>query len=402
MVATNATDRTSLDGIAPNQSGPDRELVAELLSTTAAFVENEIRPVASEMERTDTFPEKLITSMADMGLFGMLIGPEFGGLGLDLDTYWQVVAEVSSGWMSLGGAINTHTIAAYLIEQFGTTAQKERMLPKMATGECRGAVAMTEADAGSDVAAIKCSAKLEGDAYVVNGSKMFITNGERAGVVMLLVVTDPAAAPRHRGLSLIIAERGDGMNAGRHIEKLGYNGIETIELILDNYRCTPDDVLGGEPGRGFYQVMSGSEIGRLNVAARAIGVARAALREATSYARERRTFGKPISEHQAVQFMLADMATDVTAAEALLHRAAVERNRTGRADAIVGMAKLFASEMCLRVTTSALRIHGGYGYTKEYPVERYYRDAPQMVVAEGTNEIQRLVIARHQLATVQQ
>ena len=400
MVATNATDRISLDGVAPTQSGPDPELIAELLSTTAAFVEHEIRPVASEMERADVFPEKLIGSMADVGLFGMLIKPEFGGLGLDLDTYWQVVAEVSSGWMSLGGAINTHTIAAYLIEEFGTTAQKERMLPKMATGECRGAVAMTEADAGSDVAAINCSAKRDGDGYVVNGSKMFITNGERAGVVMLLVVTDPAATPRHRGLSLVIAERGDGMMAGRHIEKLGYNGIETIELIFDGYRCTADDILGGEPGRGFYQVMAGSEIGRLNVAARAIGVARAALREATAYACERWTFGKPISEHQAVQFMLADMATDVAAAEALLHRAAVERSRAGRADGIVGMAKLFASEMCLRVTTSAMRIHGGYGYTKEYPVERYYRDAPQMVVAEGTNEIQRLVIARQQLATV--
>lgn len=383
-------------------TSPDLELVAQLLTTTTAFVDNEIRPVASEMEKSDTFPEKLIGAMADMGLFGMLISPDFGGLGLDLDTYWRVVAEISSGWMSLGGAINTHTIAAYLIEEFGTAEQKERMLPQMATGKCRGAVAMTEADAGSDVAAIKCAARREGDSYVINGSKMFITNGQRAGVVMLLVVTDPTAKPRHRGLSLIIAERGIGMKAGRHIEKLGYNGIETIELVLDDYRCTPEDILGGEPGRGFYQVMAGSEIGRLNVAARAIGVARAALREATSYALERHTFGKAIAEHQAVQFMLADMATDIAAAEALLHRAAVERGSTNRADAIVGMAKLFASEMCLRVTTSAMRIHGGYGYTKEYLVERLYRDAPQMVVAEGTNEIQRLVIARNQLAKAQQ
>jgi alkylation response protein AidB-like acyl-CoA dehydrogenase len=376
----------------------DDDLTTQILETTRAFVEREVVPVAHDLEREDAYPEALIAGMAELGLFGMLVDPRYGGLGLDLRTYWRVVAEVSRGWMSLGGAINTHTIAAYLIERFGTPEQAERFLPAMTSGEVRGALAMTEANAGSDVAAIRTRAVRDGEDYVVNGTKMFITNGERAGVVLLLVVTDPEARPRHRGLSVLIAERGAGMAATRHIDKLGYNGIETVELVLEDYRCPRGNLLGGEEGSGFYQVMAGSEIGRINVAARAVGVARAALEEAVRYALERETFGKPIVEHQAIQFMLADMATSVRAAESLLDHAAEARERAGRADAEVGMAKLFASEVCLKVTTDAMRIHGGYGYTKEFNVERYYRDAPQMVVAEGTNEIQRIVIARDLVA----
>lgn len=386
----------------PISNGLTDEERTELLQATKSFVDHEILPVAREMEHDDIYPESLIKGMAEMGLFSMLIDQRYGGLGLDLGTYWRVVAEISRGWMSLGGAINTHTIAAYLIEQFGTSDQTEHYLPIMAEGQIRGALAMTEANAGSDVAAIRTTAVLSGDDYVVDGTKMFITNGERAGIVLLLVVTDPQKKPRHRGLSLLIAERGPGMTTPRHIEKLGYNGIETVELVLDGYRCPVTNLLGGSPGAGFYQVMAGSEIGRINVAARAVGVARAAVSEATLYALQRETFGKQIAQHQAIQFMLAEMATDLKAAESLLEFAASTRDRTGRADAEVGMAKLFASEMCLRVTISAMRIHGGYGYTKDFIVERLYRDAPQMVVAEGTNEIQKLVIARSLLAEAAQ
>lgn len=374
------------------------ELRTELLQTTKNFVDREVIPVAREMEHDDIFPEALIKGMAEMGLFSMLIDPRYGGLGLDLGTYWRVVMEISRGWMSLGGAINTHTIAAYLIQEFGTSEQADQYLPVMAEGGVRGALAMTEANAGSDVAAIRTLAIPTGDDYVVDGTKMFITNGERAGIVMLLVVTDQHVKPRHKGLSLLIAERGPGMTASRHIEKLGYNGIETVELVLDGYRCPRANLLGGVPGAGFYQVMAGSEVGRINVAARAVGVAKAAFRESTLYALQRETFGKPIAQHQAIQFMLAEMATDIQAAESLLDYAASCRDMAGRADAEVGMAKLFASEMCLRVTTNAMRIHGGYGYTKDFIVERLYRDAPQMVVAEGTNEIQKMVIARSLLA----
>lgn len=372
----------------------------EIVEMTRSFVNNEVMPVVAELERTDTYPDELIKQMAAMGMFGMLIDEEHGGLDLDIGTYWRVVAELCRGWMSLGGALNSHTITAYLIRRYGTQDQKDRYLPRMATGELRSALAMTEAEAGSDVAAIRTTAVLDGNEYVVNGSKMFITNGEKSGLVSLLVKTDPSATPAHRGMSFLLAEKGPGLSIGRHIEKLGYNGIETVPLTIENLRVPATNLLGGDPGRGFYQAMSGSEIGRINVAARAVGVARAALDQATQYALVRKTFGKPIAEHQAVQFLIAEMCTKIAAAEGLLDRAAQAFEKGERADKEAGMAKLFATEITLQVVTDAMRIHGGYGYTKEFAVERLYRDAPQMVIAEGTNEIQRIIIARNHFAQV--
>ncbi|HEY8534518.1 MAG TPA: acyl-CoA dehydrogenase family protein [Micromonospora sp.] len=373
------------------------ELRDEIISLTKQFVDREVMPVAPELERTNTYPEGLITEMKEMGMFGMLISEEYGGLGLDIGTYWRVVAELSRGWMSLGGAINSHTITAYLITHFGTDEQKKTWLPLMATGEVRAALAMTEAEAGSDVAAIRTTAVLDGDDYVVNGAKMFITNGAKAKLICLLVKTDPAVQPPHKGMSLLLAEPGPGFSVEKKIEKLGYNGIETVPLSFDDFRVPAQNLLGGEPGRGFYQAMTGSEIGRINVGARAVGVARAALDEATKYAVVRKTFGRPIAEHQAIQFLLADMCTKIAAAEGLLDRAAEAMAAGKRADLEAGMAKYFATEMAVQVTMDSMRIHGGYGYTKEFIVERLFRDAPQMVIAEGTNEIQRIIIARNHL-----
>lgn len=373
------------------------ELRDEFVALTKQFVDREVMPVAQELERNDTYPEALIKEMKEMGMFGMLIAEEYGGLGLDIGTYWRVCAELSRGWMSLGGAINSHTITAFMISRFGTEEQKQKWLPLMATGQVRAALAMTEAEAGSDVAAIRTTAVRDGDDYVVNGAKMFITNGAVSNLICLLVKTDPSAQPAHKGISLLLAEPGPGFTVEKKIEKLGYNGIETVPLSMDGFRVPAENLLGGEPGRGFYQVMTGSEIGRVNVGARAVGVARAALDEATKYALVRKTFGRPIAEHQAIQFLLADMCTKIAAAEGLLDRAAEAISSGKRADMEAGMAKYFATEMAVQVTMDSMRIHGGYGYTKEFIVERLFRDAPQMVIAEGTNEIQRIIIARNHL-----
>jgi len=373
------------------------ELRDEFVALTKQFVDREVIPVAQELERNDTYPEALIKEMKEMGMFGMLIAEEYGGLGLDIGTYWRVCAELSRGWMSLGGAINSHTITAFMISRFGTEEQKQKWLPLMATGQVRAALAMTEAEAGSDVAAIRTTAVRDGDDYVVNGAKMFITNGAVSNLICLLVKTDPSAQPAHKGISLLLAEPGPGFTVEKKIEKLGYNGIETVPLSMDGFRVPAENLLGGEPGRGFYQVMTGSEIGRVNVGARAVGVARAALDEATKYALVRKTFGRPIAEHQAIQFLLADMCTKIAAAEGLLDRAAEAISSGKRADMEAGMAKYFATEMAVQVTMDSMRIHGGYGYTKEFIVERLFRDAPQMVIAEGTNEIQRIIIARNHL-----
>ena len=366
----------------------------ELVSSTRTFVEKSVMPVVMDMERRDEFPEEIIRQMAEMGHFGMLIPQQYGGLELDLGTYWRVIAELSRGWMSLGGAINSHAITGHLINKFGSDELREAHLPAMAAGEKRAALAMTEAGAGSDIAAITTRAVRSGDEYIVNGSKMFITNGQRAGLVLLMAVTDPDAQPAYRGISMLLAERGPGLEAGQPIHKLGYKGIETVELSFTDLRVPVSGLLGDEEGQGFYHAMDGSEVGRINVAARAIGVARAALEEAMAYASERETFGKPISKHQGIQFMLADMATQLTAATTLLDHACTLKQTGARVDGEIGMAKLYATEMALKVTTDSMRIHGGYGYTNEFAVERLYREAPQMVVAEGTNEIQKLVVSR--------
>jgi alkylation response protein AidB-like acyl-CoA dehydrogenase len=367
----------------------------EMVETVRRFVSREVMPVATEMEHADTYPEAIVEQMKGLGLFGITIPEAYGGLGLDLLTYIGVVEELAYGWMSLSGIVNTHTIAAHLIVHHGTEEQKQRWLPRMASGELRGCLSLSESDAGSDTRNLSCRAVLDGDEYVVTGTKMWVTNGERASIVAL-------AARSEEGISCLIVEKEPGPRCGgitvsRNIGKLGYKGIETVEMIYDDHRV-PADALLGDAGRGLGYILGALEVGRINIAARAVGVARAAFDAALAYAQERRTMGKPIAEHQAIQMKLADMATKLEAAR-LLTKSAAERKQAGeRADVEAGMAKLFASETAFEIATEALRIHGGVGYTTELPVERYFRDAPLMIIGEGTNEIQRLVIARGLLA----
>jgi alkylation response protein AidB-like acyl-CoA dehydrogenase len=368
-----------------------------VITTIREFVKREVLPVASAMEHADEYPFDLVKRMKEMGLFGATIPEEYGGLGLDTVTYALIIEEMSKGWMSLTGILNSHLIMAYIVTTYGTEEQKQRFLPLMASGEKRGGICITEPDAGTDVQAITTRAVRDGDDYIVNGTKMLITNGSNGNTFALVCKTDPMAEPAYRGISVFIAEKGEGFYVARDIPKLGYKGVDTSELVFDGYHVPAANLVGGEEGKGFGQVMSGLELGRINVAARAVGVARAALEAAVTYAQQRKTFGKPIAEHQAIQLKLGDMATQVQAARLLVENAAQKKAQGHRVDLEAGMAKLFASEMCLQVSTEALRIHGGYGYTKDLPVERYYRDAPLMIIGEGTNEIQRMVIARNLL-----
>lgn len=360
------------------------------------FVNREVLPVARELELADEYPEHLVEQMREMGLFGAIIPEEFGGAGLDFTTYCLVVEELSRGWMSLTGVINTHLLMAYAVLKHGTEEQKRFFLPKMASGEMRGGLALTEPDAGSDVQAIKTTALLDGDSYVVNGTKMFITNGLRGNIFALLAKSNPTASPPHRGMTLFLAEKGPGFDVGRRLHKLGYRGVDTCELIFQDYRIPLDRRIGGE-GQGFKIVMSGLEVGRINVAARAVGIARAAFEDSIRYAQQRYTFGQPIAQHQAIQLKLADMATKIKAARLLALDAAAKKDSGVRCDLEAGMAKLFATEACQEIALEALRIHGGYGYITDLPIERYYRDAPLLIVGEGTNEIQRILIARQLL-----
>ncbi len=373
------------------------ELREEIVAVVRRFVEREVMPVASELEHRNEYPHALVARMKELGLFGATIPSEFGGLGLDVATYARIVEELSRGWMSLSGVLNTHLMVAYLLREHGTPEQRERYLPAMARGEHRGALCLTEPHAGSDVQRIRTTAVRRGDVYVLNGSKMFITNARTATVYAIVAKTDPRAEPPYRGMSLFLGEKGPGLSVSRDLEKLGYKGIETCEVHLENYEVPAANLLGGTEGKGFFQVMSGLEVGRVNIAARAVGVATAAFEQAIRYAQQRETFGKPIAQHQAIQLKLADMATKIEAARLLTYQAAEKKDRGERADLEAGMAKLFASEACLEVATEAMRILGGYGYTAEFPVERYFRDAPLMIIGEGTNEIQRLVIARQLL-----
>jgi alkylation response protein AidB-like acyl-CoA dehydrogenase len=372
----------------------DPELADELVAAVRTFVEREVNPVASKLEHADTYPDELVEGMREMGLFGCTIPVEFGGLGLDIITYARIVEEISAGWMSLTGVINTHTIAATLIKLHGTDEMKSRLLPRMATGAWRGCLSLSEPDAGSDTRALRCKATPDGDEYVIDGTKMWVTNGERASIVAL-------AARTPEGITCFMVEkepgeRFGGIRVSKRIEKLGYKGLETVEMAYDGHRVPASAVLGGADGlgRGLHHILSGLELGRVNIAARACGVGRAAFEAAIRYAQQRETFGVPIAKHQAIQFKLADMATKLEAAKLLTRSAAEKLNAGVRADVEAGMAKLFASEMALELATEAMRIHGGYGYTTDFPVERYFRDAPLMIIGEGTNEIQRLVIAR--------
>ncbi len=372
-------------------SATDPEIRREVIETVRRFVAREVIPVATELERSDTYPEAIVEQMKELGLFGVMIPEEYGGLGLDLLTYIGVVEELAYGWMSLSGVVNTHTIATIIIEMSGNDAQRRRWLPEMATGARRGCLSLSEADAGSDTRNLACKAVRDGDEYVIDGTKMWVTNGERSGIVAL-------AARTEAGISCFIVEKDPGpkcggIEVGRNVAKLGYKGIETVEMIYTGHRL-PADAMVGDDGRGLGYILSALEIGRINIAARAVGVARAAFDASIAYARERRTMGKAIAEHQAIQMKLADMATQIEAARLLTVNAAERRQAGGRADVEAGMAKLFASETALMCATEAMRIHGGVGYSAELPVERYYRDAPLMLIGEGTNEIQRLVIAR--------
>ncbi len=370
------------------------ELTAQILDTVRRFVEREVLPVASKYEHANEYPQPLVDRMKELGLFGATIAPEWGGLGLDYSTYAMIVEELCRGWMSLSGVLNTHLMFAYVLQNFGTPEQKERWLPAMARGEHRAALCLTEPHAGSDAQQIKTTARRDGDSYLINGAKMFITNARTATIFSTVVKTDPRANPAHKGISLFACEKGPGLTVGRDIEKIGYKGIETCEVAYEDYRVPAGNLIGGVEGRGFQHVLSGLEVGRINIASRAVGVARAAFEDAIRYSQQRTTFGKPICEHQAIQLKLAEMATKIEAARLLVKQAAGMKDRGERCDLQAGMAKLFASETCQEVSLEAMRVLGGYGYTKEFNVERYYRDAPLMIIGEGTNEIQRLVIAR--------
>jgi len=365
-----------------------------IVETVRDFVNREVKPVAQELDHTNTYPEKLIEQMKQLGIFGLAIPEPWGEARVSTPCYALVTEELARGWMSLAGAMGGHTVVAKLILDYGTTEQKNTYLPAMATGRLRATMALTESGGGSDLQAMRTSAARTGDEYVVNGSKTWITNARKAGLVALLCKTDPSASPAHQGMSILLVEKGPGFTLSRDLPKLGYKGVESCELSFDDFHVPALSLLGEQQGQGFAQMMRGLEIGRIQVAARALGVGRAALEDALRYAQERESFGKPIWKHQSIGNYLADMATKLTAARQLVLYACRRFEAGERADMEAGMAKLFASETAMQIALDAIRIHGGYGYSTEFDVERYFRDAPLMIVGEGTNEIQRNVIAR--------
>jgi len=375
----------------PRHTDPAEE--AALLEAIERWLEKQVRPQVMHLEHDDIYPHELVAQMKEMGLFGAVLDPQWGGLGLSASTYAKIVMKISTVWMSLTGIFNSHLMMAILVEKFGTAEQKARFLPRMASGELRGALGLTEPDAGTDLAAIRTRAVKEGEHYVVNGTKTWISNGIEGNCCAVLVRTDPKAQPPRKGLSMFIMEKGPGFKASRKLEKIGYKGIDSAELVFDNFRVPAANLIGGE-GQGFYCAVGGLELGRINVAARGAGIAKAALDESVRYAQLRKTFGKPIGEHQAIQLKLGEMATRVEAARLLIEQAAQAYDAGRRCDMEAGMAKYFASEAGLENALEAMRIHGAYGYSKEFPIERLVRDAPLMCIGEGTNEMQRIIIAR--------
>ena len=373
-------------------SNEDQE--ALILDTLEKFLEKDVAPYAQELEAEDKYPEDIVGKMKELGLFGSIIETQYGGLGLSASTYAKMIERISRVWMSVSGIINSHLIMASAVQRFGTKEQKNTFLPKFSSGELRGGLALTEPDCGTDLQAIRTFAKRDGDGYLVNGTKTWISNAIYGSCFALLVKTDMEANPRHQGMSLFIAEKGPGFEVSRKLKKLGYRGIDSAELVFNDYRISENCLIGGKEGQGFVHTAGGLELGRINVAARGVGVSQAALEESVRYSQQRKTFGKPIGEHQAIQIKLADMATKVAAARALVENAASSYDRGERCDMEAGMAKLFASETALENSLEALRIHGGYGYSPEFIVERLYRDAPLLAIGEGTNEIQRLIIAK--------
>ena len=372
----------------------DQEQENLILDMLEKFLNSEVKPYVRELEHNDTYPAEIVEKMKNMGLFGCIIAPEYGGLGLSTTTYAKMIERMSRVWMSISGIINSHLIMAMAVQRFGTTEQKDYYLPRFATGELRGGVGLTEPDCGTDLQAIRTSAKLDGSDYVVNGSKMWITNSLHGNCIALLVKTDSKIEPRHKGMSLLIAEKGPGFTVSKKLDKLGYKGIDTCALSFENYRVPVSRLIGGIEGRGLQQILGGLELGRINVAARGLGVAQAALDEAVAYSQQRKTFGKPICEHQAIQLKLGEMATRTQASRLLVYAAAEAYDRGERCDMEAGMAKYFATEAAQENSLEAMRIFGGYGYSKEYNVERLYRDSPLLLIGEGTNEMQRIIIAK--------
>jgi len=369
-----------------------------IVATVRQFVEKEVMPVASELEHRNEYPHALVAQMRELGLFGLNIPEDYGGIGVDYTTFARVFEELARGWLGLSGIVGSHSVLCDVLVRFGTDQQKRRFLPELATGERRGGICLSEPGAGTDLQNITTTASRQGDGYVIDGSKMWITNGRHGNTFLLLVKTDASAKPAHRGMSAFVIEKGaPGLSVSRDIDKLGYKSVETCELHFAGFPVPAENLIGGAEGHGFRQVMSGLEAERLNVAARGLGIARAAFEEAIRYAQRRSTFGKPIAEHQSIQIKLADMATRIEASRLLIYSAAEKMDRGERSDLEAGMAKLFASETAAEVSLEAMRILGGNGYSKDFPVERYYRDAPLVVIGGGTNELQRLIIARNLL-----
>ena len=371
----------------------DPEEERAILDAIQKWLDKDVRPYAAKLEHDDVWPAEMVEQMKAFGLFGAVIDPKWGGLGLSASTYAKIVARISEVWMSLTGIFNSHLMMAILVEKYGTDEQKARWLPRFVTGEVRGGLALTEPDAGTDLAGIRTRARLAGDRYIVNGTKTWISNGIQGSAFAVLVKTDPDAQPARKGLTMFIMQKGPGFSVSRKLEKLGYKGIDSAELVFQDFEVPAADRLGAE-GQGFYLAVSGLELGRINVAARGVGIAKAALDESVRYAQLRKTFGRPICEHQAIQLKLGEMATRVEAARLLVESAAAAYDTGQRCDMEAGMAKYFATEAAVENSLEAMRIHGGYGYSKEYPIERLYRDAPLLCIGEGTNEMQRIIIAR--------
>jgi alkylation response protein AidB-like acyl-CoA dehydrogenase len=373
---------------------PEADEDSQILDMIDRWVARELKPIVREYDHEDRYPAGIVEQMKELGLFGATISPEYGGLGLSAATYARIVMSISSVWMSITGIINSHLMLALAIQKFGTPQQKTRWLPKLASGEIRGGLALTEPDAGTDLQGIRMTAKRDGDHYVINGTKTWITNGAEGSCFAMLVKTNPDAKPRYNGMSLFIAPKMEGFTVGRRLQKLGYKAIDTAELIFDNYRVPADHLIGGVEGHGFFQATGGLELGRINVASRGVGIAEGALKLAADYAQVRKTFGKPICEHQAIQLKLGEMATRARAARLLTLDAARAFDSGERSDMEAGMAKYFASEAALENSIDGMRIHGAYGYSKEYDIERLYRDAPLTCIGEGTNEMQRIIISK--------
>jgi alkylation response protein AidB-like acyl-CoA dehydrogenase len=370
---------------------PDDALI---LDSIDRFLERDVRPVVRELEANDVYPQKIVDRLVELGLFGATIAPEYGGLGLSAGTYAKIVERISAVWMSVSGFFNSHLIMATAVQRFGRDEQKQQFLRRFASGELRGGIALTEPDCGTDLQAIRTRAVKDGDEYVVNGAKTWITNSAAGGILAVLVKTDVNTQPAHRGMSLLLIEKGPGFTVTRKLDKLGYRGIDTAELIFEDCRVPATNLIGESEGRGLQQILAGLELGRINIAARGVGVARACLEESLAYAQQRQSFGKPIGEHQSIQIKLADMATRVESARLLTESAARAFDTGERCDMEAGMAKLAASEAAVSNSLEAMRIHGAYGYSKEFNIERYYRDAPLLAIGEGTNELQKIIIAK--------